>query len=161
MFHILSASSGIANENFRKGGEDLSRNDSDINWDRGHSKSISPTTVKFAKSRQSDVIKDVVFRCPSAASKDRSISNGTQRLIIFPTIAVLKKKSHDRPDVSGHSLVESRPSRANDKGKAADRENKVVTRVARDSKVSLVARRTIFVQRVGVDRATSLQCLHT
>jgi hypothetical protein len=55
-----------------------SRND--INWDRGHLESISHT-VKFAKSRQSDVIKDVVCRCPFAASTDRSISNGTQKLI--------------------------------------------------------------------------------
>ena len=79
-----------------------SRND--INWDRGHSESSSHI-LKFAKSRQSDVIKDVVYRCPSAASTDRSISNGTQKLIIFPTIAVLKKKSHDPPDVLSWSLV--------------------------------------------------------
>jgi hypothetical protein len=134
-----------------------SRND--INWDRGHLESISHT-VKFAKSRQSDVIKDVVCRCPFAASTDRSISNGTQKLIIFPTIAVLKKKSHDPPDVLSWSLV----SRGRIiKVRQLIGKTKWFTRAARNSKVSLVTRRTIFVQRVrvGVDRATSLQCLHT
>jgi hypothetical protein len=107
-----------------------------------------------------DVIKDVVCRCPSAASTDRSISNGTQKLIIFPTTAVLKKKSHDPPDVVSWSLVlRGRVIKV----RRLIGKTKWFTRAARDSKVSLVTRRTIFIQRVqvGVDRATSLQCLHT